>query len=362
MNPSSEILFRCVLDPVTAVTLQPEQWDALLRTARRTALLSRLGSQIEQSGCADRLPGRVRDHLLAVAAVAKYHERSVRWEMNRLHRALRDVDVKTVLLKGAAYVMADLPVARGRLVNDVDILVPRGSLEAVERALRSHGWEPLTEDQYDDYYYRTWMHELPPLRHRGRGAVIDVHHTILPPTGRLHPDPRLLLDAARPVQGGDFYMLAPEDMVLHAAAHAFQDGDLAGGLRDLTDLDIMLRHFAAVEDGFWQRLVPRAGQLQLVRPLYYGLRYAEKLWRTPIPDDVARAVEQGRPARPVRRLMDAVLTRALVPTTEEGARRGSELARLFLYVRSHWLRMPPWLLARHLARKAIRRCFAKPKE
>ena len=45
-----------------------------------------------------------------------------------------------------------------------------------------------------------------------------------------------------------------------------------------------------------------------------------------------------------------------------GPHRGSELARLFLYIRSHWLRMPPWLLARHLARKAIRRCFAKPKE
>jgi hypothetical protein len=30
-------------------------------------------------------------------------------------------------------------------------------------------------------------------------------------------------------------------------------------------------------------------------------------------------------------------------------------ARLGLYMRSHWVRMPPVLLARHLARKALRR-------
>jgi len=300
--------------------------------------------------------------LLAVAAVAEYHQRSVRWEMNRLRHALRDVEVRTVLLKGAAYVMGGLPVARGRLVNDVDILVPRCSLEAVEQALRGHGWEPLAHDQYDDYYYRTWMHELPPLRHRDRGAVIDVHHTILPLTGRLHPDPQLLLDAARPISGGDFYALAPEDTVLHAAAHAFQDGDLAGGLRDLTDLDILLRHFAEAESGFWERLVPRAERLQLMRPLYYGLRYAQKLWRTPVPEEAVAAVRTARPAWPLRRLMDALVTRALVPTIEDGASRTADLARLLLYIRSHWLRMPPWLLARHLARKTIRRYVARSKE
>ena len=361
MNPSSELLFRCVLDPERAAALEPREWDGLLRLVRRCALLARLGSQIEQSGCADRLPARVRDHLLAVAAVADYHQRSVRWEVNRLRHALRDVEVRTVLLKGAAYVMAGLPVARGRLVSDVDILVPRCSLEAVEQALVSHGWEPLADDQYDDYYYRTWMHELPPLRHRDRGTVIDVHHAILPLSGRLHPDPRLLLDGARPISGSDFYVLAPEDMVLHAAAHAFQDGDLAGGLRDLTDLDLMVRHFAGTESGFWERLVPRAERLQLVRPLYYALRYARKLWRTPVPEEAVAAVRRAKPAWPLRRLMDALVTRAVVPTSEDDASWTSDLARLLLYIRSHWLRMPPWLLARHLARKAIRRCFAQSK-
>jgi len=362
MSLSSERLFGCVRDPERAAALEPREWDGLLRLARRCALLARLGAQIEQAGCMDRLPGRVRDHLLAMAAVAEHHQRSVRWEVNRLRHALRDVEVKIVLLKGAAYVMAGLPVARGRLVSDVDILVPRATLAAVERALLGHGWEPLAEDEYDDYYYRTWMHELPPLRHRDRGAAIDVHHTILPLTGRLHPDPRLLLDSARPIAGTDLTMLAPEDMVLHAAAHAFQDGDLAAGLRDLTDLDLLLRHFAEAESGFWERLVPRAERLQLGRPLYYALRYARRLWRTPVPERAVAALRRARPAWPLGRLMDALVARALVPTGEEGSSPTADLARLLLYIRSHWLRMPPWLLARHLGRKAIRRCVARSQD
>ena len=37
---------------------------------------------------------------------------------------------------------------------------------------------------YDDAYYRDHMHELPPLIHKERDRMIDVHHTILPLTAR----------------------------------------------------------------------------------------------------------------------------------------------------------------------------------
>ncbi len=357
MTVPRQTLFDCMADPALLAALEPRPQQALLRLARRAALLTRLGARLDEAGCLDRLAPRARDHLRAAGAVAEHHARSVRWEMNRVRRALRDLDVKTVLVKGAAYVMQGLPVARGRLVNDVDILVPRAALAAVERALLEHGWVPLGEDEYDDSYYRRWMHELPPLRHRERGAVIDVHHTILPLTGRLHPDPQLLFAAARPLPQGGLYVLAPEDMVLHSAAHAFQDGDLGGGLRDLADLDSLLRHFGAQEDGFWQRLVPRARQLQLARPLCYALRYAGRVWRTPIPEEVANEVQRDGPRWPVRRLMDALVARAVAPVRGGHPDVAGDLSRLMLYVRSHWLRMPPLMLARHLARKAARRYF-----
>ena len=55
-------------------------------------------------------------------------------------------------------------------------------------ALLAAGWEWVKEDAYDDQYYRRWMHELPPLIHRERDRMIDVHHAILPLTARPKPD------------------------------------------------------------------------------------------------------------------------------------------------------------------------------
>ena len=264
------------------------------------------------------------------------------------------IDVTPILLKGAAYVMAGLPTAGGRLVRDVDLLVPRDRLTEVEQALRVDGWESLAHDRYDDHYYRTWMHELPPLRHKDRGTVVDVHHAILPLTGRIHPDPELLWAALRPILDGTFRVLCPEDMVLHSAAHLFRDGELCGGLRDLTDLDSLLQHFGDHEGDFWKRLVPRAEALQLSRPLYYALRFTGKLLRTPVPQEVRSQSERHAPNWVVRRWMDCLAIRALLPESRDGESFGHATARMVMYVRSHWLRMPPWLLARHLLYKAMR--------
>jgi len=51
--------------------------------------------------------------------------------------------------------------------------------------------------------------------------------------------------------------------------------------------------------------------------------------------------------------MDWLVPRALVPGALDGAADRS--AAMLLYIRSHWLRMPPWLLARHLTHQTIAR-------
>ena len=46
---------------------------------------------------------------------------------------------------------------------------------------------------------------------------------------------------------------------------------------------------------------------------------------------------------------------ALQPTLPEEARPGRRIALWVLYLRSHWLKMPPLLLARHLTIKLLDR-------
>ncbi|MBZ5495982.1 MAG: nucleotidyltransferase family protein [Acidobacteriia bacterium] len=358
MFDSENLLLKALRDPQISCSFTIGEWDVCLRQASRSRVLARFCILLDQDGLLSALPAKVRQHLESARMVATHYERALRWEVNRLEVALESLDIPMVLLKGAAYVVAQLPPARGRLFSDIDIMVPRDMIGLVESTLLQRGWEPAELDAYDQRYYRTWMHELPPLRHRERKAVVDVHHNILPETGRLHPDPRLLLQSAQAVAGTRFKVLAPTDMVLHSAAHMFQDGELAGSLRDLTDLDDLFRHFGG-RAGFWDQLAPRAGELDLSRPLFYALRCARYFFATPSPRQVVAAAAQAAPPKPILHLMDALVRRALIPAAPDSTPWKTAAARWLLYVRSHWLRMPPLLLARHLCRKSLRRFDAR---
>ena len=189
------------------------------------------------------------------------------------------------------------------------------------------------------------MHELPPLVHPDRGSIIDLHHAILPRTSRLRPSTDRLL--ARAVESGPTFVLCPAHMVLHAAAHLFHDGEIGGAIRDLVDLDALFRHFAAEAD-FWNGLLAEAVELELERPAFYAVRYADRLLGTPVPREVEERLRAWAPTAPVLWLMDGLVERTLAGQLSAGARASV----LMLQARSQWLKMPPWLLARHLAHKA----------
>jgi hypothetical protein len=340
-------------DPATLVGSSLPQWDALVRQARRTNLLPRVALALDELGLLPQVPPAPRAHLEAARTLARAQADAVRREVAYIDRALAASGISIVLLKGAAYLIAGLSAARGRLFSDIDILVPRGALASVEAALMLHGWATGKTTAYDQRYYRRWMHELPPLRHISRQTWLDVHHAILPITARLKPDSAKLLAASRPVAGEPrLRVLAPVDMVLHSATHLFCNEDVGNSLRDLVDLDSLLRQFTS-EGDFWPRLTLRAGELDLTRPLYYALRYAVRILGTPVPAQVLREAEIGRPPPLLRGLMDALFLQTLQP--DRAADGLASLARGSLYVRAHWLRMPLLLLAQHLTIKALRR-------
>jgi Uncharacterised nucleotidyltransferase len=346
------LLLRLLRDPAAMRGVTPAEWDVALRQARHAGVLGRLAALAETAGVLSALPARVRSRLEAACVDIEQQHRLIRWEVTRIRRALEPLEIPLVLLKGAAYLLADLPAARGRNFSDVDLLVPASSLAEVEAALLGEGWRHIKLSPYDDRYYRDWSHELPPMSHERRHIVVDVHHNILPPTGRLRPDPRLLLEAARPLPGSALRVLAPADMAVHSACHLVQSGEMDKGLRDLTDLDALVRGFAAADPGFWPALAARAAILGVERPLYYGLRFAERFLGTTVHPEAGRTIARAAPPLPVRAAMDALVRMALVPDHPARPGRRTGLARRLLTVRHHWLRMPPLMLARHLLHKA----------
>ena len=340
--------------PQTLEALSPSGWDVLVRQARRSGLLARIGCMLQAQGSIDAMPNAPRMHLRAAMLVAEAQHAEALRELASIATALAPTGVQPVLLKGSAYVAAGLLPAMGRMFSDIDILVPKHKLGEVEAALMLNGWATTHHSPYDQRYYRQWMHELPPLRHIRRGTVIDVHHAILPDTARLKPSSAKLLAGARPIADMPRYaVLDAPDMVLHSMVHLFHNDDLSHSLRDLSDLDLLLRHLGRVPR-FWADLVARARELDLARPLYYGLRYTNLRLGTPVPTDTLRASAADAPGALAGRLSDALWARALRPQHQTAADRWTPAALFALYVRAHWLRMPPVMLLRHLTVKALR--------
>jgi hypothetical protein len=346
--PDYQLLARVLRDPATIDRLSPGAFSGAMDAAQRARLLGWFVEQVRAGHMPADAPAWLDDRLVTADALVRGYERAVRWEIDRLRRAFLDTGQTWILLKGGAYIAAGLPPGHGRRVADIDVLVPRADLGRVEKILQENGWEFPEIDAYDNRYYREWMHELPPMVHHDRRSVVDVHHAILPRTSRLKPSSERLLEQATPVESG-VRVLSPAHMVLHAAAHLFHDGEIAGAIRDLVDLDQLLRVFGQHE-GFWDELGREAVALDLTRPAYYALRYAQRWFGTPIPAAVVATHSAWGPPAAIRHLMDALVQR----TIPEGFRDTTQAAVFALYVRSHWLRMPPLQVLRHLTRKGLR--------
>jgi len=348
---SRNLIALSLTDPRSVIDYSMQTWDLLLRQGRRSMLLSRLCHILLQQQLLERLPEQVRQHLLSEYVFFEKLDSTIRWEIRCITRALEPLGCPTILLKGAGYLIAGNTAAGGRVFSDVDILVPKGRINEVESALRGHGWVGTHQNDYDQRYYRQWMHELPPMIHLKRHSNLDVHHNILPEVGRVCPDAEKLFEQAEQIPEGPLLVLAPVDRVIHSAVHLFHDGELDHGLRDLSDIDLLLREYADSQ-GFWESLPKRADELRLSRSLYYALRYTKLFFNTPIPDVVISELNKAAPGYFGVRWMDSLFQRALMPDHSSCDDRFTGLARWLLFIRSHWLCMPPLMLARHLLKKA----------
>ncbi len=341
-------LLDIIVTPSQLSTLSPAVQGRIIHQARHAALLGSLEARIDPGAPG----GKLADHLLSARVLAEFYDTQMRWEIRCLEQVLADLEGPVVLLKGAAYKVLDLGLAKGRLASDVDLLLPRAQLETAEGLLLKAGWELVKADEYDQHYYREWMHELPPLRHGERGTIVDLHHNILPPTGRFTPDADKLLAAAIPIPDSALYTLSPEDTVLHRSAHLFVDGDLQNSLRELVDLHGLLLLYQQ-DEGFKRALLPRALEMELARPLYYAIYFCQKLlaWKVP-----AGWMEQLESNTGIGRAFTCMLMEQQLRSTDpcEDTWR-PRFAGWLLFLRSHWLRMPPGMLIKHLLGQAWRR-------
>lgn len=351
-----QLLLGALVQPEVLTRYSSQQWELLLRVARRARLHGYLAAVLEKEGLLNSIPARAANLLRSGLIPADKQQQSVRWELNRVRWALGAHKVPVVVLKGMAYLLQALPNAPGRLFADLDLLAAQEDLEQIESSLLKKGWRHHALTNYDERYYREWSHEIPALIHPERGVEVDVHHTLTSPLGKLKLNPAPFREAAVRVEEG-LYVLCPEDMVLHCAINLFQNNELADDLRHLLDFHEMVLFFSDQEQGFQQKLVERANQLGLGKPLFYSLYFSRLLLLSTVSDGLEQQLHQ-QPGWLARQMMHFCVPLALLPLHPDQPSRMAACARMWLYWRSHWLRMPLYRLLPHLAYKFYRSIFS----
>ncbi len=350
------LIVKVLSGEMSAQELTLKQWELLVRQAQASMLAGVLFYRFDP----DSIPSRALRHFQSARIHSDKQVSDLLWEIHHLKKVAAELDMPLILLKGAAYAVSGCPAARGRFFSDIDLLVPKQVIADVEKKLMAYGWVSSLHNTYDQYYYRKWMHEIPPLRHVFRGSVIDLHHNILPLTSKACPNASLLVEAAVNVgENPQIHVLQMPDMIIHSAVHLFYDGDLDHGLRDLVDLDSLLRNSS---EYIAMLVVERAFELGLQRSIFYAFRYLNFILQTPIAKEARERSQQAAPGRFGLQMMDFLFLRALMPAHPSCADQWTGLARWLLYVRSHWLKMPWYLLFPHLVRKAWFRLMGKEKQ
>ncbi|MEO7940202.1 MAG: nucleotidyltransferase family protein [Burkholderiaceae bacterium] len=339
---------QALRDPQQVTNWTLADWERVVRLGRRLRLLARLTERLAAADLLDQVPPQPPRHLVSEQRLSQWRTHAMVWVLERVATTLRGIDYPLVLLKGGAYIGQDLPIARGRLPSDVDILVPKAHIADAQARLGTAGWITTTLDEHDQRYYHEWSHEVPPMSHPLHGVELDLHHNIQPPVARMTVDAAALLQRIKPSIWTAWHVLDPLDQILHSAVHLFQDSDIRDRLRDLVDLDGLIRYFSEQLPHFWTDLPARAAELGLSEPLALACHFCQRWLLTPIPDDALSTIESAGPSRLKRAWLLPLLEQVLTPTEPDADPATTQgVAATMLLARHHYGRMPLRLLIPH---------------
>ncbi len=357
----SASLLRSYRNPESAARLAAARWTEIVGAARRTRSLAHLAHRLERAGVLDSLDPKVAGHMHSAQVAVRHRRALLRWELDEIAHALEPLGQTVVLLKGAAYEVAGLPLSRARAAGDVDLLVPAARLRDVEQRLRECGWDAQELSVHDERYYRDLSHEIPPLSHPERGVEVDVHHAITPSLRGPGIDTAKLIAASVEVEfdGRPFRVLQPIDQLIHCAIHTFKDSDLTLRLRETMDFDLLYRHYCELDPGLDDRLVARAIELGFARPLWWSIHFARRWLGSPFHERTLQ--ELPRPSQATVRVMNWLCDRAMLPGSRLERGGLDRVAAVALLARYHHQRMPLTKLVPHLLEKSKQR-ITQPKE
>lgn len=218
-------------------------------------------------------------------------------------RALSAASIDMLVIKGAGRLAAGGTAARGRVVNDVDVVVRSDDLKRAFDLLTADGWLPAGSGTV--VYHASQLAGAVGINLvRGRFGNIDLHRT------PFHPPYESLADDAeiwhRSIAGTIAYTPVRVPSATDAVAIALAHGALDAHKSSDWLVDIAAAIDSGVDWDLLQTIVNRRG---LHTAAAVALGYVRERLQRPVPDTVLASLEKGAVRRPVALLAALAETR-----------------------------------------------------
>ena len=209
-------------------------------------------------------------------------------------RRLSDASVPIMTIKGAGRAAGGTAVARGRIVNDIDILVKPEDLETAFDILVADGWTPSNSGS--PLYNRTRLHLTTGTNFvRGEFGNIDLHRTAFHPPFDEEAEDAGIWTRSRPgrLGGIEVRIPSPLDTIVIAIAHGTLDAHKSSDwLADIAQ---------AIDEGVdWGDFTETIGKRRMAPAALASLCYVRDRLEREIPAQVMAEIESAAATQPLR--------------------------------------------------------------
>jgi hypothetical protein len=179
-----------------------------------------------------------------------------------------------MVLKGAALANLVYPDVGLRMYGDIDILVKKEDLAAVEKLLPELGYVS-TRDSIGQEYYKEKHHHLAPYIHLEKNIILEIHWNI---TNRfpINVDNWWERSRIEKIMGCSVRVLSPNDLFLHLCIHTSQHDFKNFGLRALCDISETIKCYGDKID--WSLFQEEIERYPIYREVYSILYFVKRMF------------------------------------------------------------------------------------
>lgn len=211
----------------TDLPANPDEWEKVLRLSGTHLVTPQLRWALREQALFSELPADVAEYLDAVYILNLEKNQQCKDQLAHCVGVMNNAGVRPVLLKGAAVIAAGLyPTPGERMISDLDILIPSGSLTLILEKLTESGYEPYVEagmELPNPIGFERQDHHYAPLVSKDWPVAIELHvHPVHLPFDKLLSSEEVFEEATRLCwRGKDCLLPSPTHLIVHNLIHSF---------------------------------------------------------------------------------------------------------------------------------------------